>query len=195
VEPDLKPETSNLKPDMFARLARLRVPLGFVFGVVSLWLARPTASSVMAGALVAIVGESIRVWAAGHLEKGREVTSSGPYRWSGHPLYIGSSVMGVGLALGASRLEVTVLVAAYLIITQSRRFGPRRRSWRPPSVTSMHGIARGARGARRVRRGHFRGHACGPTGSIARCSGSRGSSPRWRSRPGGGEPGSRGNNA
>ena len=107
----------NSKRGVLARLARWRVPLGFVFGVVCLWLARPTPSSVMAGALVAIVGEAIRVWAAGHLEKGREVTSSGPYRWSGHPLYIGSSVMGIGLATAASRLEVTLLVAAYLIVT------------------------------------------------------------------------------
>ena len=110
----MQPETRGSKLRL---IARLRVPLGFVFGVVCLWLARPTASSVMAGALVAIVGESIRVWAAGHLEKGREVTSSGPYRWSGHPLYIGSSVMGVGLAIGASRLEVTLIVAAYLAVT------------------------------------------------------------------------------
>jgi protein-S-isoprenylcysteine O-methyltransferase Ste14 len=95
----------------------MRVPLGFVFGAACLWLARPTASNVIAGAIVAIVGEAIRVWAAGHLEKGREVTSSGPYRWSGHPLYIGSSVMGVGLAIGASRLEVTLIVAVYLVVT------------------------------------------------------------------------------
>jgi protein-S-isoprenylcysteine O-methyltransferase Ste14 len=93
------------------------VPLGFVFGAACLWLARPTLASVAAGALVAMAGEAIRVWAAGHLEKGREVTSSGPYRWSGHPLYVGSSVMGVGLAIGAWRLEVTLLVAAYLIVT------------------------------------------------------------------------------
>ena len=113
----MKPDTPRSKPGLFARLARWRVPLGFVFGVACVWLARPTGSSVMAGALVAIVGEAIRVWAAGHLEKSREVTSSGPYRWSGHPLYIGSSVMGVGLAIGASRLEVTLLVATYLVVT------------------------------------------------------------------------------
>ena len=35
-----------------------------------------------AGLVVALVGEAIRVWAAGHLEKGREVTRSGPYRWT-----------------------------------------------------------------------------------------------------------------
>lgn len=103
--------------NFFRALARLRVPLGFAVGAVCLWLARPTLTSVATGAIVAIAGEAIRIWASGHLEKGREVTSSGPYRWTGHPLYIGSSVMGVGLAVAASRLEVTLLVAAYLVVT------------------------------------------------------------------------------
>ena len=98
-------------------IARLRVPLGFVFGALCLWLARPTLRSVATGAVVAVAGDVIRIWASGHLEKKRGVTSSGPYRWTGHPLYVGSSVMGVGLAVGAARFEVTVLVAAYLIVT------------------------------------------------------------------------------
>jgi hypothetical protein len=34
-----------------------------------------------AGLFVALAGEaSLRIWAAGHLEKSREVTRSGPYR-------------------------------------------------------------------------------------------------------------------
>ena len=28
-----------------------------------------------------LAGEALRLWAAGHLEKGKEVTRSGPYRW------------------------------------------------------------------------------------------------------------------
>ena len=99
-----------------ARLARLRVALGFACGAMVLWLAEPTAASVMAGGAVACVGEAIRIWAAGHLRKAREVTSSGPYQWSAHPLYIGSSVMGAGLAIASSRAVVALLIAAYLIV-------------------------------------------------------------------------------
>ena len=68
----------------------------------------------MAGGAVACVGEAIRIWAAGHLNKSREVTSSGPYRWSAHPLYVGSTVMGVGLAIASGRAIVAALIAAYL---------------------------------------------------------------------------------
>lgn len=97
-----------------ARLARWRVPVGFVCGLAVLWLARPTLSSIVLGGVIALVGEAIRVWAAGHLEKGREVTCSGPYRWTGHPLYVGTTVMGIGLAVAARSLPVSILVALYL---------------------------------------------------------------------------------
>src|SRR5690606_11817093 len=58
---------------MIATLARRRVPLGFVTAMLALVLARPTWTTWMAGLAVAIAGELIRVWAAGHLEKSREV--------------------------------------------------------------------------------------------------------------------------
>jgi protein-S-isoprenylcysteine O-methyltransferase Ste14 len=96
------------------RLAGLRVTTGFIFGAIVLWLAEPTRQSLAIGATVAGVGEGIRIWAAGHLHKSREVTSSGPYRWCAHPLYVGSSVMGVGLAIASGRVLVALLIAAYL---------------------------------------------------------------------------------
>src|SRR5688572_968147 len=100
-------------------IARRRVALGFAAGGIALWLSRPTPQSLALGAAVAIAGEMLRIWAAGHLEKGREVTSSGPYRWMRHPLYAGSTIVGIGLAIGAANWLVAVLVAAYLTITLS----------------------------------------------------------------------------
>lgn len=105
--------------DLLRRIARWRVPLGFIFGALVLWLARPTARSLAFGAAIAIVGEGIRIWAAGHLEKGREVTTSGPYRLTRHPLYLGSTIMGVGVAIGSASIVVVVLVIAYLAVTLS----------------------------------------------------------------------------
>src|SRR5262245_45326593 len=126
---------------MIAMLARLRVGLGFVFGAAVLWLARPTTTSLATGAVIAGAGECLRVWASGHLNKGREVTMSGPYRWLGHPLYVGSSIMGVGLAAASNSFWVTGLVAIYLVATLSaairseeaflrRTFGDRYRRYR-----------------------------------------------------------------
>ena len=70
-----------------------------------LWLARPTSRSLAIGGAMALVGEALRIWAAGHLEKGREVTRSGPYRLTRHPLYLGSAIIGVGVAIAAARRE------------------------------------------------------------------------------------------
>jgi protein-S-isoprenylcysteine O-methyltransferase Ste14 len=99
---------------VLARLARFRVFLGFVFGAIVLWLSAPSGRSVAAGASVALLGEAMRIWAAGHLQKSREVTASGPYRWCAHPLYLGSSVMGAGLAVASGSWFVAGLIAAYL---------------------------------------------------------------------------------
>lgn len=102
---------------LLRRIARLRVTIGFVSAFVAVWLARPTARSLAIGAVVAIAGEAVRVWAAGHLEKGREVTASGPYAYTRHPLYFGSTLIGIGLALASASAIVSVLVLGYLAIT------------------------------------------------------------------------------
>jgi protein-S-isoprenylcysteine O-methyltransferase Ste14 len=104
---------------LVAALARLRVALGWVFGVLVIVLAEPTLRSIAIGMSIAAAGEAIRVWAAGHLNKAREVTTSGPYRFVGHPLYLGSSVMGLGLAIACHSIIVAALVALYLATTIS----------------------------------------------------------------------------
>lgn len=103
--------------DVWRVLARWRVTLGYVLGAAALGLASPTPASLGIGAAVGALGEAIRVWAAGHLEKGREVTTSGPYAVTRHPLYLGSSVMGAGFAIAAHSVVVAVLVFAYLAVT------------------------------------------------------------------------------
>jgi len=98
-------------------LARFRVALGFVFGVLVLVLAQPTPLSLLIGMSIAACGEAIRIWAAGHLRKSSEVTVSGPYRWVAHPLYVGSSVMGAGLAIASASAIVAALITLYLVAT------------------------------------------------------------------------------
>lgn len=98
-------------------LARRRVTLGFACGVAALVLARPTRESLLLGAPVALAGEALRIWAAGHLEKGREVTSSGPYRFTRHPLYVGSTLLGAGLAIASNSLIVAAITVGYLVVT------------------------------------------------------------------------------
>ncbi len=99
-------------------LARERVTLGFVTTLAALILARPTWTTWRSGLLVALAGEAIRVWAAGHLEKSREVTRSGPYRWTRHPLYVGSSYHRAGCRdRRATACRWRSLAAVYMVAT------------------------------------------------------------------------------
>lgn len=102
---------------LMRRVARWRVPLGFASAAIAYWLARPTWTTIVIGAMVALPGEAIRLWAAGHIDKGREITRSGPYRFVRHPLYLGSAIMGIGFAVAAARVSVALLVVAYLTLT------------------------------------------------------------------------------
>ena len=102
---------------MLRRIARLRVTIGFIAAAAVVFLAHPTPRSLAIGIVVAVAGEAIRIWAAGHLEKGREVTTSGPYTFTRHPLYLGSTIIGIGLAIASANAIVAVLVLGYLAIT------------------------------------------------------------------------------
>jgi protein-S-isoprenylcysteine O-methyltransferase Ste14 len=103
--------------DLTRHLARWRVPLGYLLGLAAFWLASPTPTSLALGAGIAAIGEAMRIWAAGHLEKGSEVTTTGPYALTRHPLYVGSTIMGVGLVVAAHSLAVAILVLGYLAVT------------------------------------------------------------------------------
>jgi protein-S-isoprenylcysteine O-methyltransferase Ste14 len=140
-------------------IARKRVAAGFVLSVVVLWLSKPTPRTLVIGAAIALAGEAIRVWAAGHLEKGREVTSSGPYALTRHPLYLGSSLIATGIAIASARPIVVLVIAAYIAITVAAaiwteeaeltdRFGqqyPNYRDRRAVTVTRRFSVARAIR--------------------------------------------------
>jgi protein-S-isoprenylcysteine O-methyltransferase Ste14 len=102
---------------MIGFLARRRVPLGFITAIATAILARPTWRSWVLGFVVAAAGEMVRIWAAGHLEKGREVTRSGPYRWTAHPLYVGSSIIAIGVVIAAHSVLAAGLAAVYMSVT------------------------------------------------------------------------------
>jgi protein-S-isoprenylcysteine O-methyltransferase Ste14 len=98
-------------------LARFRVALGGLMAALTVWLSQPTVRSLSVGAGLVGLGVALRIWAAGHVEKSREVTSSGPYRYTRHPLYLGSTILGLGVAIAANHLWLGLAVVAYLAAT------------------------------------------------------------------------------
>src|SRR5512142_279928 len=93
----------------WSRIARrIRVPLGFAFAVLYIWLARPTILSILVGGTIAALGVIIRALASGHVKKNAELTMTGPYAYSRNPLYVGSIVIGIGFAVAALSLWVAL---------------------------------------------------------------------------------------
>ncbi len=106
-----------MKSALVEILARRRVSLGFATAAAMLLFAQPTWATWRIGVLIACAGECVRVWAAGHLDKGREVTRSGPYRFLPHPLYAGSIVIALGVVVASRSLTVAAVASVYMAVT------------------------------------------------------------------------------
>ena len=78
---------------------KLRVPAGTLLGVVFLVLMHPSRRSLWIGGVIAGAGAVLRIWAAGHIEKGNVLAQGGPYALTRNPLYLGSFFMAVGILI------------------------------------------------------------------------------------------------
>jgi len=79
----------------------MRVPLGFLFGIVFLIFARPEFVTLTIGGIIAVAGILIRAWASGHIRKNQNLAVSGPYAYTRNPLYLGSFILGVGFTIAS----------------------------------------------------------------------------------------------
>ena len=94
-------------------ISRLRVPAGYVLGLLALALARPSPRSLLLAVPLVVAGEAVRVWASGHLEKTRTLATGGPYAHTRNPLYLGSLIMALGMAAGAASVWSALVTLAY----------------------------------------------------------------------------------
>jgi protein-S-isoprenylcysteine O-methyltransferase Ste14 len=76
-----------------------RIPL-FIGAVLVIIFAKPQFPGIWIGMILILLGESIRIWAAGHLQKNEVLTVTGPYAYVKNPLYIGSIFIRQGLYPG-----------------------------------------------------------------------------------------------
>ena len=102
----------------WAKIARrIRVPLGFAFTGVYLWLAAPTAASLLIGFALIVPGLAVRALASGHVQKNEQLATTGPYAYTRNPLYLGSLILAVGFAISARNWWIGIgLVLMFLAI-------------------------------------------------------------------------------
>ncbi len=76
----------------------------------ALWmLARPGLFSMLAGVPVVLMGEAIRTWSSGQIDKNKALATEGPYALTRNPLYLGNFFLGLGFSIMAGRWVVPVI--------------------------------------------------------------------------------------
>ena len=95
---------------------RLRLPLGFLLGILYMLFARPTALTLAVGGAIAFIGVMVRAWASGHISKNERLATSGPYAHTRNPLYFGSFLIAAGFAIAAHWGLLLLVVAFFVLI-------------------------------------------------------------------------------
>jgi protein-S-isoprenylcysteine O-methyltransferase Ste14 len=94
---------------------RIRVPMGFVFAALYLWLAQPSWLSIFTGSSISVIGLIVRALASGHVRKNEQLTTTGPYAYTRNPLYLGSLIMALGFTLASRSWIIGAIAAAMLV--------------------------------------------------------------------------------
>jgi protein-S-isoprenylcysteine O-methyltransferase Ste14 len=94
---------------------RIRVPLGFAFAALYLWLAKPTVVSILLGSVLIVAGLVVRGLASGHLQKNEQLATTGLYAYTRNPLYLGSLILAIGFAFSARSWWIATGVVAILL--------------------------------------------------------------------------------
>ncbi len=133
-------------PVSWSRIARrIRVPLGFVFAALYVYLARPTPLSMLLGVCIILPGLALRAASSGHVRKNETLATSGPYAHTRNPLYLGSILIAIGFAVAARNWWIGIVIvvfflAIYLpVIRDEERFLTERF---PEFVEYMRGVPR-----------------------------------------------------
>jgi protein-S-isoprenylcysteine O-methyltransferase Ste14 len=88
-----------------------RIPM-FIGALLLVLFARPNPAGMVIGVVLILAGETIRIWAAGHLRKNENLTVTGPYGHVKNPLYVGSILITTGFCILAD--NIYMLAAATL---------------------------------------------------------------------------------
>lgn len=126
-----------------------------------LWFARPTPTLLAVGAPLVVAGLLLRAWAAGVIRKERDLATGGPYAHTRNPLYLGSLLLGTGIAIAGGHwiwptlflgfylaVYIPTMVSEHRLLTQLfgdryagyalgvPAFLPRLSPWREPGMTA-----------------------------------------------------------
>ena len=100
------------------------VPVYLAIGAL-IYFADPTVPLFVAGLIPMLLGEAIRIWGTGHLEKNQSLATTGPYAYVQHPLYMGTLLIMIGACTMAGRI-IGVIVLLLGIIAFWVYYAPKK---------------------------------------------------------------------
>ncbi len=103
---------------------RIRVPLGFAFAILYVWLAKPNRISIVVGCIFIAAGLLVRAFASGHVRKNEQLAVTGPYAYTRNPLYLGSIIIAIGFGVASlnawiAAIIVVLFLAIYLPVIRN----------------------------------------------------------------------------
>ncbi len=97
-------------------LRRLRLRVVWILIIPFYIYASPTTVLIWWGAGVSAAGLALRAWAAGSIQKDRELATTGPYARTRNPLYLGSFILGVGVTIAGGQWVFGVVFLAFFLV-------------------------------------------------------------------------------
>jgi protein-S-isoprenylcysteine O-methyltransferase Ste14 len=97
----------KLAHDLVHRRYRFRqfVGVGFLFVLTAFGRPAELGSAgrtmLLIGVVFALLGMLVRLWASGHVKKDKVLTTTGPYGYVRHPLYVGNHLITLGFCLAS----------------------------------------------------------------------------------------------
>lgn len=87
----------------------------YALAIGGLWLAQPSPSTLVVGGMAIALGEGLRLWATGHLHKNDALTTTGPYAYLRHPLYLGTLLIAIGFSIMAAHPAAWAALGAFAL--------------------------------------------------------------------------------
>ena len=120
---------------------KLRFALVYPLAVCLLAVAHTTEQRMRLGIGVAVLGELLRLWAAGYVghvkvnwtqrwrgdRKIGSLVTAGPYAYVRHPLYVGTFLIGIGVCLIASNAWVAAAALGVFVAVYRRKMAQEER--------------------------------------------------------------------
>jgi protein-S-isoprenylcysteine O-methyltransferase Ste14 len=93
-----------------------RQGFGLILLLVCAWFAMPAGEPrIIAGFVIAAIGQIWRIYAAGVIYKNRKLASTGAYSLVRHPLYLGNFLILVGFAIASGNWIVIAVVSFFFL--------------------------------------------------------------------------------